>query len=113
MEVGRMDNKAENIVQNVGAIAETVSVFYNSIVKQVPKDVALVLTQHFMDLTINRRPVNAAVINGNVAAAIAAVQAQEAKRRAAEQKKRQEQMKKAEEEKPQDTTEEKTEEQEG
>ena len=88
-----MDKKTENIVQNVGAIAETVSIFYNSIVKQVPKDVALVLTQHFMDLTINRRPVNGSVINGNVAAAIAAVQAQEAKRRAMEQKKRQEQQK--------------------
>lgn len=82
-----MEGKAEHIVQNVGAIAETVSVFYNSIVKQVPKDVALVLTQHFMDLTINRRPVNAAVINGNVAAAIAAVQAQEAKRKAMEKQK--------------------------
>lgn len=93
-----MDNKADNIVQNVGAIAETVSIFYNSIAKQVPKDVAIVLTRHFMDLTINRRPVNAAVINGNVAAAIAAVQAQEQKRRAAEQKKRQEMMQ-AEEEK--------------
>ncbi len=85
-----MEGKAEHIVQNVGAIAETVSVFYNSIAKQVPKDVALVLTQHFMDLTINRRPVNAAVINGNVAAAIAAVQAQEAKRRAMEKKKQSE-----------------------
>lgn len=82
-----MEGKAEHIVQNVGAIAETVSVFYNSIAKQVPKDVALVLTQHFMDLTINRRPVNAAVINGNVAAAIAAVQAQEAKRKAMEKQK--------------------------
>ena len=92
-----MESKAENIVQNIGAIAETVSVFYNSIAKQVPKDVALVLTQHFMDLTINRRPVNAAIVNGNVAAAIAAVQANEAKRRAAQQKRQQEQQKKAEE----------------
>ena len=91
-----MESKAENIVQNIGAIAETVSVFYNSIAKQVPKDVALVLTQHFMDLTINRRPVNAAIVNGNVAAAIAAVQANEAKRRA-QQQKQQEQQKKAEE----------------
>ncbi len=82
-----MEHNADNIVQNVGAIAETVSIFYNSIARQVPKDVALVLTRHFMDLTINRRPVNAAVINGNVAAAVAVVQAQEAKRRAMEQKK--------------------------
>lgn len=86
-----MESKAEHIVQNIGAIAETVSVFYNSISKQVPKDVALVLTQHFMDLTINRRPVNAAVVNGNVAAAIAAVQAAEAKRKAMERKKQAEQ----------------------
>ncbi len=99
-----MDNKADNIVQNVGAIAETVSIFYNSIAKQVPKDVAIVLTRHFMDLTINRRPVNAAVINGNVAAAIAAVQAQEQKRRAAERKK-QEEMQKAQEEKPREMSE--------
>lgn len=78
-----MEKSAENVVQNVGAIAETVSIFYNSIVRQVPKDVALVLTQHFMDLTIARKPVP-----GNVAAAaVAAAQAAEARRRALEQQK--------------------------
>lgn len=55
-----MESKAENVVQNIGAIAETVSVFYNSIVKQVPRDVALILTQHFMDITIARRSVTPA-----------------------------------------------------
>ena len=102
-----MEGKAEHIVQNIGAIAETVSVFYNSISKQVPKDVALVLTQHFMDLTINRRPVNAAVVNGNVAAAIAAIQAAEAKRKAMEKKKQaeaQQQEQNGEEEKPEEKT---------
>ena len=62
-----MDQKAENVVQNVGAMAEVTSVFYNSIIKQVPKDVALVLTQHFMDITI-ARPVN---VNLSAAAAAA------------------------------------------
>ena len=98
-----VESKAEHIVQNIGAIAETVAVFYNSISKQVSKDVALVLTRHFMDLTINRRPLNAAVINGNVATAIAAVQEAEAKRKAMERKKREEQkneQKVTEEEKP-------------
>lgn len=32
-----MDRKTENVVQNVGAMAEVTSVFYNSIIKQVPK----------------------------------------------------------------------------
>ena len=64
-----MDQKAENVVQNVGAMAEVTSVFYNSIIKQVPKDVALVLTQHFMDITI-ARPVNV-----NLSAAAAAAKA--------------------------------------
>ncbi len=50
-----MDSKAEHLVQNIGAIAEAVSVFYNSIIKQVPKDVALVLTQHYMDNLMSRR----------------------------------------------------------
>jgi hypothetical protein len=50
-----MEPKAENVVQNVGAIAETISVFYNSIARQVPKDVALELTKHFMDITVTRR----------------------------------------------------------
>lgn len=81
-----MDQKAENVVQNVGAMAEVTSVFYNSIIKQVPKDVALVLTQHFMDITI-ARPVNV-----NLSAA-AAAKAMEAQRRAMEQRKRQEQQK--------------------
>lgn len=64
-----MDRKTENVVQNVGAMAEVTSVFYNSIIKQVPKDVALVLTQHFMDITI-ARPVNV-----NLGAAAAAAKA--------------------------------------
>lgn len=82
-----MDQKAENVVQNVGAMAEVTSVFYNSIIKQVPKDVALVLTQHFMDITI-ARPVNV-----NLSAAAAAAKAMEAQRWAMEQRKRQEQPK--------------------
>lgn len=70
-----MDPKAEHIIKNTGAIAETVSVFYNSIAKQVPRDVALLLTKHFMDLTINPHPVRGVVVNGNLASAIAAAQA--------------------------------------
>lgn len=58
-----MDPKAENVIHNVGAIAETTSIFYNSISGRVPKDVALALTQHFMDLSMSRKPTpNAAVI---------------------------------------------------
>lgn len=58
-----MDPKAENVIHNVGAIAETTSIFYNSIVGRVPKDVALALTEHFMDLSMSRKPApNAAVI---------------------------------------------------
>lgn len=76
-----MERKAENVVQNIGAVAETVSIFYNSIVKQVPKDVALILTQHFMDLTITRRPTG----NVNAAAIAAAIQAAEAQKRAHQQ----------------------------
>ena len=75
-----MDQKAENVVQNVGAMAEVTSVFYNSIIKQVPKDVALVLTQHFMDITIARQ------VNVNLSAAAAAAKAMEAQRRAMERK---------------------------
>lgn len=90
-----MEKRAENLVQNIGAIAETTSVFYNSIVKQVPKDVALVLTQHFMDLTINngRRPVT-------VPASAVAAAAAEIQRRAMEQKKKQEETRKEEPEEP-------------
>lgn len=51
-----MEPKAEHIVQNVGAIAEAISIYYNSMARQVPKDVALELTKHFMSLTISRRP---------------------------------------------------------
>ena len=77
-----MESKAENVVQNIGAIAETVSIFYNSIVKQVPRDVAIILTQHFMDLTIARRTVTPAQLAQ--AAALA-----EAKRKELEKKRRQ------------------------
>ena len=77
-----MERKAENVVQNIGAVAETVSIFYNSIVKQVPKDVALILTQHFMDLTIVHRPAGSV----NPAAIAAAIQAAEAQKRAKQQR---------------------------
>lgn len=91
-----MEPKAENVVQNIGAIAETISVFYNSIARQVPKDVALVLTQHFMDLTISRQPAGPSPEARAVALAAA-----EAHRQAVAQKRRQqqealEQQKKAE-----------------
>lgn len=97
-----MESKAESIVKNVGAIAETVSVFYNSISKQVPKDVALVLTQHFMDLTINRRPVGGLVLSSNLASAIAAAQAKEAQRQP-EKQPQEEKPEKPEPEKPEPT----------
>lgn len=90
-----MEPKAENVVQNIGAIAETISVFYNSIARQVPKDVALALTQHFMDITISRQPA------GPSPEARAVALAAEVHRQAMAQKRRQqkealEQQKKAE-----------------
>lgn len=69
-----MDRKAENVIRNVGAVAEATSVFYNSIAGRVPKDVALVLSQHFMDLIFTRS-------SPNIATAIAALQALEAQRK--------------------------------
>lgn len=78
-----MESRAENVVQNIGAIAETVSIFYNSVAKQVPRDVAIILTQHFMDITIARRTVTPEQLAK--AAALA-----EARRKELEKKKQQE-----------------------
>jgi hypothetical protein len=80
-----MEHKADHIVQNVGAIAETTSVFYNTIAKLVPKDAALVLTQHFMDLTISRRPSSADIAAAIAAAKAAETQLRNQKKREAEQ----------------------------
>ena len=66
-----MERKAEQVVQNIGAVAETISVFYNSIARQVPKEVAVELTKHFMSLTISRTTVRT-----NPAMAAAAMEAQ-------------------------------------
>lgn len=82
-----MEPKAENVVQNIGAIAETISIFYNSIVRQVPKDVALALTEHFMDITISRQP----VAKLSPEARAVALAAAEAQRRAIAEKRRAEQ----------------------
>lgn len=82
-----MEPKAENVVQNIGAIAETISIFYNSIARQVPKDVALALTEHFMDITISRQP----VVKISPEARAVALAAAEAQRRAIAQKLRAEQ----------------------
>ena len=93
-----MDSKAENVVQNVGAMAEVTSVFYNSIIKQVPKDVALILTQHFMDITI-ARPVS---VNLGAAAKAAEAQrlAQELKKRMQRQEPQSPQPKQEEQQEP-------------
>lgn len=91
-----MDNKTEHLIQNVGALAETTSVFYNAISKQVPKDVALVLTQHFMTLTINNRRTVAIPASAVAAAA-------ELQKRVLEQKQKQQQEKEPPEEEKQET----------
>lgn len=83
-----MDAKAENVVQNIGAIAESISIFYNSMARQVPKDVALVLTQHFMDLTIAKRG-----LSPEARMAIQTIATQAQRRAAEERKKRAEQAK--------------------
>lgn len=80
-----MENKTENLIQNVGALAETTSVFYNAISKQVPRDVALVLTQHFMTLTIGGRRTVAIPASAVAAAA-------ELQKRVLEQKQKMEQQ---------------------
>ena len=56
----KQEPKAERFVGYIGAVAETVSVFYNSLVRQVPKDVALSLTKHMMDVTMGRGAMGAA-----------------------------------------------------
>jgi hypothetical protein len=94
-----MESNAENVVQNIGAMAESISVFYNSLARQVPKDVALVLTKHFMDLTINRRSVP---VPAELKAAIAA--ALEAQKRTAQQKKPPEQPQSSPQEPPENNS---------
>ena len=96
-----MENKAENIVKNVGAMAETTAIFYNNISKWVSKDVALALTQHFMELTMNRRSMTSAVVD-DIIAAINKVQALEAKRKEMEKKQAEAKEKKPEETKPEE-----------
>ena len=55
MEASDMDSKTDNVVKNIGALAEATSVFYNAISKRVPRDVALALTQHFMNMSAGKR----------------------------------------------------------
>ncbi|MBQ9270375.1 MAG: hypothetical protein IJ206_12855 [Oscillospiraceae bacterium] len=93
-----MESRAENVVKNIGAVAEATSIFYNAIVKQVPKDVALILTQHFMDVSIARRNMPPAQIAQAAAAA-------EARRRELEKRRQaQEEQEKAEDPPREETT---------
>lgn len=55
------DPMAERLVGQVGAMAEVVSVFYNSLIRQVPKEVALELTKHMMNLSFPGGQVNGAM----------------------------------------------------
>ncbi len=43
-----MDNKADKIIQNIGAAAEATALFYNTLAKQVPSNVALELTKQYI-----------------------------------------------------------------
>lgn len=43
-----MDNKADKIIQNIGAAAEATALFYNTLAKEVPSNVALELTKQYM-----------------------------------------------------------------
>ena len=93
-----MESRAENVVKNIGTVAEATSIFYNAIVKQVPKDVALILTQHFMDGSIARRNMPPAQIAQAAAAA-------EARRRELEKRRQaQEEQEKAEDPPREETT---------
>ena len=82
MEASDMDSKTDNVVKNIGALAEATSVFYNAISKRVPRDVALALTQHFMNMSAGKR-VTAIPLTPQQLAALT-----EQKRREAEQKPR-------------------------
>lgn len=42
------NNRADAVIQNIGAAAEATALFYNTIVKQVPANVALELTKQYM-----------------------------------------------------------------
>lgn len=103
-----MTDRAQHVVQNIGAIAETTSIFYNTIAKQVPKDVAIVLTQHFMDITIAKRPVNAVnpAAARAAAKAVAEFKAMEERRHAEEAKAEAEKREEAEQPKKTDLSEE-------
>jgi hypothetical protein len=43
-----MNNKADAIIQNIGAAAEASALFYNTLAKQVPSHVALELTKQYI-----------------------------------------------------------------
>lgn len=75
----------ERFINQTGAIAEVLAVFYNSLVKRVPKDVALHLTGRMLDSILSR---------GSVGGAEAKLLA-DLQRRAMEQQKKQREVTKA------------------
>lgn len=86
----------ERFINQTGAIAEVLAVFYNSLVTRVPKDVALHLTGRMLDSILSRGS-----LSGVEAKLLADLQ-----RRALEQQKKQREAPKAKAEPPETVPEE-------
>lgn len=50
----KQEPHVERFINQTGAVAEVLSVFYNSLIRQVPKDVALHLTERMLDAIMFR-----------------------------------------------------------
>lgn len=81
----KQEPHVERFINQTGAIAEVLSVFYNSLIGRVPKDVALHLTGRMLDSILSRGS-----IGGMEAKLLADLQ-----RRAMEQQKKQREVTKA------------------
>lgn len=82
-----MDNKADKIIQNIGAAAEATALFYNTLAKQVPSNVALELTKQYMAVVFQpNRPTQIRIPNTVIQSAIQKA-AEEARRKMEQQQK--------------------------
>ena len=86
----KQEPHVERFINQTGAIAEVLAVFYNSLIKRVPKDVALHLTGRMLDSILSRGSI------GGVEAKLLA----DLQRRAMEQQKKQREVTKAPAEQP-------------
>lgn len=86
---GSGNSRADNVIRNIGAAAEASALFYNTVAKQVPAEVAVELTKQYMAVTFQpNRPTKVQIPQAVIQDAVKKALDAEARRKEEERRRR-------------------------